>query len=163
MWCIEQANNIYNWKDFNELIIFTGDYEKSDYQHTYSKINSFNKIVPDFNFNVWPQAGINDYNEQIIKIDEAGKNNFQINKVGWFGNVNTPPNRKIILNIGNSNKELFEFNSMDLIEKTQWCLTNYYDATIIAENAYEFSKKYLTREVCYKQWNNIINDNIKQV
>jgi hypothetical protein len=51
----------------------------------------------------------------------------------------------------------------DLVEKTQLCLLNYSKALEIAENAYEFSKKYLTREACYKQWNNIINDNIKQI
>ena len=240
MWCIEQADKIYNWKDFNELHIFTGDYEKSDNQYTYSKINSFNKLIPDFNFHGWPQAGITDYDEQIKKIDEAGKNDYQINKVGWIGNVNTHPNRKIMFNIGNSNKELFEFNSMnwikvnnqvklnatkyislddlvktysilidiegngysgrlkyllwshrplllvdrphkeyffefleewkhyipvkrdlsDLVEKTQWCLTNYCKALQIAENAFEFSKKYLTRDACFEQWNKIIIKNI---
>jgi len=41
----------------------------------------------------------------------------------------------------------------DLIEKTQWCLTNYFKAQ---EIAYEFSKKYLTRNACYEQWNKII-------
>lgn len=45
----------------------------------------------------------------------------------------------------------------DLIEKTEWCLNNYDKAKIIAENAYQFSKTYLTREACYKQWNNIIS------
>ena len=46
----------------------------------------------------------------------------------------------------------------DLIEKTQWCLTNYESAKTIAENAYNFSKKYLTREACYEQWNKILKN-----
>uniref|UniRef100_A0A6C0AZI1 Glycosyl transferase CAP10 domain-containing protein n=1 Tax=viral metagenome TaxID=1070528 RepID=A0A6C0AZI1_9ZZZZ len=46
----------------------------------------------------------------------------------------------------------------DLIEKTQWCLDNYDKALEIAENAYQFSKVYLTREACYKQWNKIITN-----
>jgi hypothetical protein len=45
----------------------------------------------------------------------------------------------------------------DLIEKTKWCIDNYDKAKIIAENAYQFSKVYLTREACYKQWDKIIN------
>lgn len=44
----------------------------------------------------------------------------------------------------------------DLIEKTKWCLENYDKALIIAENAFQFSKLYLTRDACYDKWNNII-------
>ena len=45
----------------------------------------------------------------------------------------------------------------DLIEKTKWCLDNYDKALQIAENAYQFSKNYLTREACYNKWNDIIS------
>ena len=48
----------------------------------------------------------------------------------------------------------------DLIDKTLWCLNNYNEALIIAENAYQISKIYLTRDACYKQWNHIISKNI---
>lgn len=44
----------------------------------------------------------------------------------------------------------------DLVEKTRWCLDNYEQAKRIAENAYEFSRKYLTREACYSRWNEIL-------
>ena len=50
----------------------------------------------------------------------------------------------------------------DLIEKTKWCMENYDKATVIAENAYQFSKLYLTRESCYKKWNNIIINHIQK-
>jgi hypothetical protein len=45
----------------------------------------------------------------------------------------------------------------DLVEKTQWCFNHYDKALQIAENAYHFSKKYLTRDACYDKWNNIIS------
>jgi len=45
----------------------------------------------------------------------------------------------------------------DLVEKAQWCVGNYDKARIIAENAYEFSKKYLTRDACYKRWDELIS------
>lgn len=44
----------------------------------------------------------------------------------------------------------------DVVEKTQWCLQNYEDACKIAENAYIFASEFLTREACYKKWNDII-------
>jgi len=46
----------------------------------------------------------------------------------------------------------------DLVEKAKWCIENYDKAKQIAENAYEFSKKYLTRDACYEQWNKIITN-----
>jgi len=49
----------------------------------------------------------------------------------------------------------------DLVEKTNWIFENYEKAKEIAENAYQFSKKYLTREACYERWNKIIT-NIKK-
>jgi len=235
MWCIQQANNKYNWNDFNEIIINTQDYENNNNDYTYSKKDNYNNLVPDFNFHGWPQVGIFDYETFTQEIDTAGLNNFEINKVGWIGNTNTNHMRKKLLEIGNNNKNLFDiidmywiqsnniqFNSSffistpelvkkyailidiegngysgrlkhllwshrplllvdrphkefffeflkewehyipvkrdlsDLIEKTNWCLTNYNQALIIAENAYQFSKTYLTRDACYNKWNNVI-------
>ena len=51
----------------------------------------------------------------------------------------------------------------DLITNIKWCLQNKNEAKKIAENAYEFSKKYLTRDACYYRWNKIIGDEIKKV
>jgi len=238
IWCIEKADEKYNWNDFNEIIIDTGDYESSNNEYNYSKAN-YNKLVPDFNFHCWPQVGINDYENFVKEIDNAGLNNYEINKVGWIGNTETNIMRKKLLEIGDNNKELFDifdmnwiqpvnasvntfFNSTkyistpelvgkysilidiegngysgrlkhlfwshrplllvdrphkefffeflkewehyipvkrdlsDLIEKTKWCLDNYDKAIIIAGNAFQFSKLYLTRDACYEKWNSII-------
>jgi hypothetical protein len=234
-WCIRQADKKYNWKDFNKILIHTEDYEQNNNEYTYSKNNNYNNLVPDFNFHSWPQAGINDYEQFVTEIDNAGLNNYEINKVGWIGNKNTNIMRTKLLEIGNNNKELFDIFDMyginsksirlnsskyiytpelvrkysilidiegngysgrlkhllwshrplllvdrphkefffeflkewehyipvkrdlsDLIEKTKWCLENYDKALIIAENAFQFSKLYLTRDACYAKWNNII-------
>jgi hypothetical protein len=235
IWCIKEADKIYNWKDFNEIKIHTSDYEITPYDYTYSKYYNYNNVVPDFNFHSWPQAGINDYNDFTKDIDIAGLTQYEINKVGWIGNTNTHINRKILLEIGNNNNDLFDIFDMswiksgniflnstkyistpdlvkkysilidiegngysgrlkhllwshrplllvdrphkeyffeylkewehyipvkrdmsDLVEKTKWIIDNYMKALQIAENAYNFSKKYLTREACYLQWNKII-------
>lgn len=44
----------------------------------------------------------------------------------------------------------------DLYFMTEWCLKNPSRVEEIARNALEFSKKYLTREACYAEWNNVI-------
>jgi len=43
----------------------------------------------------------------------------------------------------------------DLIEKAIWCMNNYDKALLIADNAFRFSQKYLTREYCFFLWNQI--------
>jgi len=242
MWCIERANEIYNWNDFEEIQIYTDDHDylNIDEYLTYSKKNSHNNLVPDFNFHAWPQVGIEDYTQFTFEIDKAGQENYEINKVGWIGNGNTNYTRRIMLEIGNNYSQLFEFFDMywmktdniqlqashyistpdlvkkyavlidieglgysgrlkhllwshrpvllvdrphkefffkylkewehyipvqrdltDLVEKTNWIFENYEKAKEIAENAYQFSKKYLTREACYERWNKIIT-NIKK-
>jgi hypothetical protein len=242
IWCIQQADKIYNWNDFPEKQIFTTDSESNFFHYTYSKQNNYLNLVPDFNFHSWPQVGINDYEELYKSIDKKGRTPFNINKVGWIGNINTHPFRKKLLEIGNTNTDLMDIfdcgnwfkqsNSIllgnnkyistpdlvstysilldiegngysgrlkhllwshrpvilvdrphneyffeylkewehyipvnrdltDLVEKIKWILENYDKALIIAENAYNFSKKYLTREACYKQWNYIITNHNK--
>lgn len=235
IWCIQKADEKYNWNDFNEIKIHTGDYEKNNNCYTYSKQSNYNNLIPDFNFHSWPQVGINDYEKFVKEIDNAGLKNYEINKVGWIGNTNTNIMRKKLLEIGDNNKKLFDVFHMfwcdsknvklwsskyistpelvqkysilidiegfgysgrlkyllwshrpvllvdrphkefffeflkewehyipvkrdlsDLIEKTKWCLDNYDKALIIAENAFQFSKIYLTRDACYDKWNNII-------
>jgi hypothetical protein len=234
-WCIQKADEKYNWNDFNEIVIHTGDYEENKNNYTYSKNDSYNNLVPDFNFHSWPQVGIDDYEKTVKEINNAGLNNYEINKVGWIGNKNTNNMREKLIEIGDKNKELFDIFEMnwinsgnmrlnsskyistpelvekysilidiegvgysgrlkfllwshrplllvdrphkefffeflkewehyipvkrdlsDLIEKTKWCLDNYDKALIISENAFNFSKLYLTRDACYDKWNSII-------
>ena len=237
IWLIKEADAVYKWPDFPEMLIYTCDYENGLDEYTYSKQNSYNKLVPDFNFHMWPQVGINDYNQLIDEVSAAGSQPFEINKVGWLGNINTNIRRRLLFQLGDEHQEVlnildcgnwspnpnsvklnnnqymsipelvkkysvlidvegngysgrvkfllwtrrplilvdrphkeyfYEFlkpwvhyipvdrDMTDLVEKATWCLEHYEEALIIANNAYEFSKKYLTREACYKQWNHII-------
>ena len=61
IWCIQEADKIYNWNDFKEIKIKTGDYEDNINDYTYSKRNNYNNLIPDFNFHSWPQVGIINY------------------------------------------------------------------------------------------------------
>jgi hypothetical protein len=104
IWCIKEADKIYQWKDFNEIKINTGDVGDNNY--SYSN-NSYERLVPDFNFHAWPQVGIHDYETFVKEIDDAGLNTFEINKVGWIGNINTNYNRRKLFEIGKQNPKLF--------------------------------------------------------
>jgi len=115
IWCIQKADEKYNWNDFNEIKIHTGDYENYNNDLTYSKKNNYNNVVPDFNFHSWPQVGINDYEKLIEEIDIAGLKNYEINKVGWIGNMKTNIMREELVKIGSDNKELFDILDMHWI------------------------------------------------
>lgn len=186
--------------------------------------------MPDFNFHAWPQAHIEDYDKVVNLIISAGKMQYETNKAGWIGNLNTNFRRKKLSEIGKKNDSILDILDMswkpskdvklnytkymsldklvqkysilidiegngysarlkfllwsnrplllidrphkeyffeflkpwehyipvdremtDLVEKTKWCMDNYEKACEIAKNAFEFSKKYLTRDYCYEQ------------
>jgi hypothetical protein len=111
MWTVKEADKKFNWKDFKEITICTKDYENSIYDYTYSKRNSFERLVPDFNFYAWPEVGINDYEEYVHQIDLAGLKPFTIDKVGWIGNM-THPKRRQLIEIGRENPDCCDFFSM---------------------------------------------------
>ena len=95
-WCIQKADEKYNWNDFDEIKIYTGDHYEGD-GYSYSKINNYNRLVPDFNFHSWPEVGINDYEKFVEEIHNAGLKNYEINKVGWIGSTNTNIMRKKLI------------------------------------------------------------------
>jgi glycosyltransferase involved in cell wall biosynthesis len=97
----------------------------------------------------------------LIDIEGAGPYSARLKTLLWS-------HRPLLLVSRPGNEFFFEFlkewehyipvkrDLSDLVEKTKWCIDNYDKAKQIAENAYEFSKQYLTREACYKQWDSII-------
>jgi hypothetical protein len=115
IWCIQKANTIYNWKDFPEITVHTGDSETDSNHYTYSKKNNLKKLVPDFNFHAWPEIGVNDYEIFIKQIDETGKAPYIFNKVGWIGNIHTNQMRSVLMQIGSNNSDLFDFFQMNWI------------------------------------------------
>lgn len=109
IWCIVEANKIYNWNDFNEITICTWDQEFNEEQYTYSKQNNkYINLVPDFHFHAWPETGMHDYDVYIEEIESVGLLPYEINKVGWIGSI-THANREHLLDIGLENMDLFDF------------------------------------------------------
>ena len=69
--CIQEADKIYKWNDFREILIYTGDSVNNNNAYTYSKWDCFYKLVPDYMFDSWAEVGIRDYNEVVNAIDKA--------------------------------------------------------------------------------------------
>lgn len=110
--CIQQADDIFKWNDF-EITIYTGDGDRYDNcnDYTYSKKTNF-RLVPDFNFDSWPQVGIDDYALTVKEIEKAGENSAKICKVGWIGNTDTNKMRKKLLRIGIINPTILDIQDM---------------------------------------------------
>lgn len=230
-WCIQRADEVYNWNDFAEYRFYTNDYETvSNSWAITSASKCFNRTVPDFTFHNWSGTLNRDYDEVIQAVSNAGLEPFTVNKVVWVGKYSNNA-RLTLMEIANQNPDMFDCTFMDwgqdcmtpskfipmedqvrthsividvegygysarvkyllwsrrplllvdrehkefyykwlvpwehyipvkhdmsdLVEKTRWCLDNYDQAKQIAENAYKFSTKYLTRAACYRRWNEI--------
>jgi hypothetical protein len=233
-WCIQQADEIYKWKDFAERRFYTNDHETVSNSWSISTNSGFERTVPDFVFHSW----IGDYDEKIQTISNAGLEPFTVNKVSWIGKYSNYA-RLVLMDIAKQHPDLFDCTLMDwgqdcmtpsvfipmeeqvrthsmlidvegygysgrvkyllwsrrplllvdrehkefyyewlvpwkhyipvkrdmsdLVEKTRWCLDNYDQAKKIAENAYEFSKRHLTREACYRRWNEVLQPQSQRI
>lgn len=114
-WCIEEADKIYNWNDFPEIFVSVCDVEKTQKEYTYSKHDSFTRLIPCFSFHNWPEVGIDDYMDTVHQISEEGLKPFEVNKVGWIGNAGNIPVRDMMCEIGSRNPNLFEIIKMSWI------------------------------------------------
>ena len=113
-WCIQKADEIYNWNDFSELIIYTDDYEKNINDFTYSKNNSYHNLIPDFNFHAWPNFNIDDYDKIIKEIDKASICGYKLFKVGWIGYLKSSPLRSKLFNVGNKHSDLLDIYDSEI-------------------------------------------------
>lgn len=119
IWCINQSNSLFQWDDFPELTIHTGDYEPSLSAHTFSKRHSTVRTVPDFNFHAWPEVGIDDYEQTIGAIHERGLQPARQHKVGWIGNLSTCSTRQTLFDIGRRHPDLFDICDMQWVRSGQ--------------------------------------------
>lgn len=108
--CVAEADKIYQWGDF-EIVIHTGDGDRCKEGYSYSKDTMVN-LVPDFNFDSWPQVGINDFTEATKELETIGQTPAKLLKVGWIGNIDTNIMRKKLWEYGRTNPNLMDIISM---------------------------------------------------
>jgi hypothetical protein len=104
-----------NIKKEIEFKFYTGDYptvDKRVFSYSNESLDGNVITIPEFDFVSWKEANINDYQIQVDKIISQSKNNFQIEKLFWIGNVNTHPSRKLFLD-NFSDEPLIECRQLD--------------------------------------------------
>jgi Glycosyl transferase family 90 len=117
LWCMRQADAIYNWPDFPPTEIHTED-KGGDALLSYSKQNpitaaEYARIIPDFTFHCWAETGMMDYETTMAAIDAAGRQPARLNKMGWIGNLLTSTIRAQMFEIAKQYPDLMDVHSME--------------------------------------------------
>jgi len=95
---VELADQRYHLKDFDWIVINTGD---ADFCKEYygmkvlsysTSTEDFELTCPDFNFDNWKQVGVEDYSACCSEIEANGETEPETNMLGWRGAF-THPNR----------------------------------------------------------------------
>jgi len=142
---INNADKLYNFKDFDWIIINTDD---RDVGNTYNGLKVFSystftddysHVCPDFLMDSWPQVQIGNYQKQIENIILLSDLKPTTNLLGWRGAI-THPNRKKLLQF--NNKKLFD------IEEIVWDRSNPNKLT---------SKNYMSISDSVKKWRYFID------
>lgn len=110
VWCIIQADKIYNWQDFDNITISTDDCIAYNNNYAYSFYGDYpeESLIPDFNFHCWPQIGLGNYDEVKEDIHKAGLTPPLTNLIGWYGCTGRVAVRKKLVEITEPYKELFK-------------------------------------------------------
>lgn len=85
-----------------------GDIKPNNFYYCCDRKENLNTVFPDFIFDHWQQAGIEDFNSTVKKITEASSQPFLHNKMLWIGNVQTNAIRKKIIEFTEQFPQLIE-------------------------------------------------------
>lgn len=101
-----------------EFNIYTEDkplnYNDKIKTFSYSTINNdYSCVCPDFIFNNWREAKIDEYTSHCQKLKEAGMSFYSENKIGWIGSF-TCNLRKELYNLHLKNQNIFEMHVTNL-------------------------------------------------
>jgi len=145
---VREAYELSNKPDFN-FVICTGDkpgFLPDKKVFSFATIdNNFNLVVPDFNFDYWPQVGIDSYEEKINTLLEIGVGDPSTNKLGWIG-AETNFMRRRLYDIAQNSiyKEFYDVTIMS------WDRTN-------PDKLYPLTKEYKSLEEQVKDWRYLID------
>jgi len=91
--------------------LFVGDFWKDCKIYTFSDNLYSDKLIPDFNFDSWPEIGVQDYEETCKQILNQSREKYKYDRLFWAGNVNTHPRRKEFANIAIQLNDKIEFHN----------------------------------------------------
>ena len=117
-WCIEEADRLHDFGDFDAVEVWTGDCEASASGYCYSHVQSFANTVPDFNFHRWAEAGVDDYEDTCAALAAAGEKPAATDRAGWIG-APSHATRRRLAEIGDSRRDLFSITLMTWQPETQ--------------------------------------------
>jgi hypothetical protein len=119
---LEKCAKKYNDENIKNIELNTEDKGNRDinkkmYSMTYNKkYPEFEKYCgPDWTFISWPSASINSFEETKNEIINESNKKPTIDKIGWFGNINSPmpdvieyKTRPLLKKIGDENSDIFD-------------------------------------------------------
>lgn len=145
---IKQAYELSSKPNFR-IIVHTGDWpEFYPNKKTFcfsTTTEQYNQTVPDFLFDMWPEVGILSYDDTVDSIIESGRQNPEVNKIGWIGAM-TSGVRRDMLELA---KQGFLKDSTEFIDMT-WNRVN-------PDALYKNTKSYISLEDQVKRWRYLID------
>lgn len=127
---IAQADARYGFKDFDWVIVNTGDRDIGK-AHAGLRVLSYSAsgddyshVCPDWTFDSWTQVQIGDYDETAAEISEAGDSAPTTDLLGWRGAI-THPNRYHLLRFTDRGRFDVEEIQWDRSDPNNLTCTNY--------------------------------------
>ena len=106
---------------FGPLLIHTNDQPVSRVEDGYrsyafcTAAGYVDVAVPDFVFCRWPEVGIDDYDETCRAVAAAGVDRAERDVVGWIGNVESHPVRKVLHQLGSDHRDLLDVQAVEWV------------------------------------------------
>ncbi|TCP96851.1 glycosyl transferase family 90 [Cricetibacter osteomyelitidis] len=96
-----------------DITIHIGDYpqqaiEKDHFYYCIADEKDINHVIPDFVFDSWKLAGIENYTTTINEIISRGNQPYESEKLFWIGNVKTHRNRAKLMEIAQAHPDKIE-------------------------------------------------------
>jgi hypothetical protein len=120
---LEEADSMHDLPEFSPVMVHTGDTPinasgGSWRSLAFTSANGYADVaVPDFLFDGWPEVGIDDYEEASATVAAAAAAEPGAPQLGWIGNCDTHPSRRLLLRLGEQHPDLFDVHHVSWMQK----------------------------------------------
>ena len=122
---LDQAEEQHGAPAFGPLVIHTDDrpiaaVADSWCSYAFCTAAGYRDVpVPDFVFDGWPQAGIDEFDETTSSMAGVGTRPAELPVVGWIGSCNTNPVRSVLQRLGQEHPDLLDVHHVDWVQGPQ--------------------------------------------